>query len=118
LQARCTEAKGNNPAVLAVVFGILVGDTVYVSEITTSPIHGQGTNTDPHSNYFHVCVILPAAVWGTSTWDECERVRDRIQHAHGWIALSVTHTHPVPTTGRPRFLTDESLTDRDCCAPA
>jgi len=118
IAGRCTEAKGNNPAVLAIAFGLLVGDTVYVSETDTpAPLHSDGSDTVPHSNRFEVAVILPASVWGTALWDECERVALRVEPAHGKIHLCVTHTHPVATVGRPRFLTDESLTDRDCCAP-
>lgn len=109
LQARCTEIKGNNPAVLAVVFGLICGATCYVSETTAAAVHSE-------YNRFELAVILPSAVWGTSLWDECVRLRDRIEPAHGRIYLAVTndggapHRHPV-------FRTDESLTDRDCCRP-
>jgi hypothetical protein len=108
ITSRCTEIKGNNPAVLAVVFGLLVGDTVYVSECTAF-VHGE-------VDRFEVAVILPISVWGTAVWDECVRVRDRIQHAHGRITLCVTHNSGAPHR-HPRFRSDESLTDRDCTEP-
>lgn len=108
LTYRCTESKGNNPAVLAVVFGMICGATVYVSECT-------GTVHAAHDR-FEVAVILPAAVWGTAIWDECERVRDRIQPAHCRINLCVTHDGAAPHR-HPVFYSDDSLTDRDCCAP-
>jgi hypothetical protein len=108
LSYRCTEAKGNNPAVLAVVFGMICGATCYVSE-TDSTVHAD-------HDRFEVAVILPLAVWGTATWTECERVRDRIQPAHCRINLCVTHDSGSPHR-HPVFRTDESLTDRDCCRP-
>jgi len=108
IAARCTEAKGNNPQVLAVAFGILCGATCYVSE-TDGYVHAD-------HDRFEVAVILPAAVWNTNTWTECTRLRDRVQHAHGRINLCVTNNGVSPTR-RPVFYSDDSLTDRDCCLP-
>lgn len=118
LSARCTEAKGNNPAVLAVAFGILVGATCYVSETDAATIHCEGDeSTDTwYSNRFELCVILPLATWGSNTWGDCVRLRDRVEHAHGRIYLAVTHDSGSPHR-HPVFRTDESLTDRDCCRP-
>lgn len=108
LTYRCTEAKGNNPAVLAVVFGMVCGATCYVSE-TDGVVHAD-------HDRFEVAVILPSAAWGTATWTECVRVRDRIQPAHCRINLCVTHDGVTPSR-RPVFYSDDSLTDRDCCLP-
>jgi hypothetical protein len=108
ITARCTEIKGNNPAVLAVVFGMICGATVYVSECTAF-VHGSVDRLE-------VAVILPIAVWGTLLWDECERVARRIEHAHGRINLCVTNDGAAPHR-HPQFRSDESLTDRDCTEP-
>lgn len=105
---RCTESKGNNPAVLAVLFGIICGATCYTSEC-------DGVVHADHDR-FEVAVILPLSVWGTNTWTECERLRDRVRPAHGRINLCCTHDSGGPPP-RPQFRTDESLTDRDCCTP-
>lgn len=116
LAARCTEAKGNNPAVLAVAFGLLTGATCYVSETDAAVIHCEGTDAVPYSNRFELAVILPLATWGSNAWNDCVRLRDRVEHAHGRIYLAVTHDSGAPHR-HPVFRSDESLTDRDCCRP-
>lgn len=113
--ARCQRAYGNNPTVLAIVFGALTGATCYVSETDTYPLVGDGLG-----NGANVAVILPQSAWDDmGVWGECELFRDQVAPAHGRIYLCVTHNGAAPAR-RPVFWsydptkTAHSLTERDC----
>lgn len=110
IRARCTEFRGNNPAVLEDAFSVLCGAPCYCSETDHYPLEAE-------DNGAYIAMILPQSAWDDQLlWRECERMRDRMEPAHCRIFLCVTEDGGGPPP-RPEFRSDESLTDRDCCTP-